>query len=78
MFDLIFQVTGIKILKSNFGLTRVAQIVTIAYRHLYSSVHRPTDEASWQTKNQVSVTYFTGENSKHHPKVGVSRHFYAS
>jgi len=39
-------------------LTRVAQIVTTAHRHLKSCMYR-----SRHTNNYVSLTYFTGENS---------------
>ena len=34
-------------------------------------VHKPTDEIWSQTKNQISLTNFTGQNPQNHPKVGV-------
>jgi len=39
VFDLLFEIRGVKIDKSNFGKSRVAQIVTAVHRHLSSCMH---------------------------------------
>ena len=45
-------------------LTEVEQIVTAAHRDLQSCVHRPTNEPWLHAKNQVSLTFFAGQNLK--------------
>jgi len=54
-------------------LDDVNQIVTAAHRDLWSCVHRPTNEPWSHARNQVSLTYFTGQNPEKHAKVGVNK-----
>ena len=58
-------------------LTRVEQIVTDAHRYLSTGMHRPINEFWSRVINQVSLTYFTGQN-RAPIKVGVNSHFWAS
>ena len=61
-------VTMLSVCLSVWMLTRVPQIVTAAHRDLWSCMHRPTNEPWSQIKNQVELTYFTGQNCPKAPK----------
>ena len=59
-------------------LAMVAQTITAAaHRDLWSCVHRRSNEPWLYTKNQVSLTYFMGQN-RLPKKLGMNRHFPAS
>ena len=54
-------------------LTRVGQIITAAHRDLQSCVHRFTNEPWSHAKNQISLTYFGGQNPTKQPTIGVNK-----